>query len=228
MIQEELVQINELDKEVGKLLVEIARRSIKEKFNLDNVNLNEYKNDILNKKGLAFVTIEKISGNTTTLRGCIGYVEAIAPLKNIVSQAAKAAAFSDPRFYPLKKDELSQIVIEVTILTKPEEIKVKDRWELPKVIKVGDDGLIVKKGILYSGLLLPQVAKEYCWDEETFLAETCIKASLEPDCWLDHTVRIEKFRGIIFRETEPESKDILVISPNEVKCKLNELINYMA
>lgn len=220
------MQIQELNKEIGRLLIEIARRAIKEKFNLDNLNLSEYENPILNKKGLAFVTIEKLTGNTTTLRGCIGYVEAVAPLKNIVASAAKAAAFSDPRFRPLDREELDKIIVEVTILTKPEEIKIENRWDLPKIIKVGEDGLIVEKGILYSGLLLPQVAKEYCWDSETFLAETCIKASLEPDCWLDKSVRIKRFNGIIFRETEPNSKDILVISPKDVKCKINELLNY--
>ncbi|WP_338599819.1 AmmeMemoRadiSam system protein A [Sulfolobus tengchongensis] len=224
MMQEDLVQIQELNKEIGRLLIEIARKAIKEKFNLDRLNLEEYNNPILNKKGLAFVTLEKINGNTTSLRGCIGYIEAVASLKQIVASAAKASAFSDPRFYPLQRDELSQIVVEVTILTKPEEIRVKDRWELPKVIKVGEDGLIIEKGILYSGLLLPQVPKEYCWDAETFLAETCIKASLEPDCWLDNSVKVKRFNGIIFRESNPNGDDVLVIRPNEVKCKLGDLL----
>uniref|UniRef100_D0KRP3 Protein Ssol_1174 n=1 Tax=Saccharolobus solfataricus (strain 98/2) TaxID=555311 RepID=D0KRP3_SACS9 len=189
------------------------------------MDLSKYDNPILDKKGLAFVTLEKIAYNTSSLRGCIGYVEAVAPLKQIAASAAKAAAFSDPRFNPLQEDELANIIIEVTVLTKPEEIKVKDRWDLPKIIKVGEDGLIVEKGILHSGLLLPQVPMEYCWDEETFLAETCIKASLEPDCWLDSSVRIKRFHGIIFKETKPNGSDIIVIKPSDIKCKLNELIN---
>ncbi|QGA55001.1 AmmeMemoRadiSam system protein A [Sulfolobus sp. E5-1-F] len=225
MIQGDLVQIQELNKEIGQLLIEIAKKSIKEEFKLDKLDLSNYNNPILDKKGLAFVTLEKITHNTTSLRGCIGYVEAVAPLKQIVASAAKAAAFSDPRFNPLQKDELSEIIIEVTVLTKPEEIKVENRWDLPKIIKVGEDGLIVEKGILHSGLLLPQVPMEYCWDEETFLAETCIKASLEPDCWLDNSVTIKRFHGIIFRETRPNGSDIIVIEPRDIKCKLNELLN---
>ncbi|ADX85876.1 AmmeMemoRadiSam system protein A [Saccharolobus islandicus] len=225
MIQGDLVQIQELNNEIGRFLIEIARKAIKEEFKLDKLDLSNYNNPILDKKGLAFVTLEKITYNTSSLRGCIGYVEAVAPLKQIVASAAKAAAFSDPRFNPLQKDELSEIIIEITVLTKPEEIKVKDRWDLPKIIKVGEDGLIVEKGILHSGLLLPQVPMEYCWDEETFLAETCIKASLEPDCWLDNSVRIKRFHGIIFRETRPDGSDIIVVKPSDIKCKLNELLN---
>lgn len=224
MISEGLVTIQELNLEIGRTLIQIARRSIYEKFSLDKLKLDDYNNPILDKKGLAFVTLEEIYDNRTELRGCIGYVEAVAPLKEIVALAAKAAAFSDPRFKPLSKNELDKIIIEVTVLTKPEEIIINDRWLLPKEITVGKDGLIVEKGILHSGLLLPQVAKEYCWDSETFLAETCIKASLEPDCWIDKSVRIKKFNGIIFREASPNSDNILVINPQNVECKIKSYL----
>lgn len=183
-----------------------------------------FNNEKLFKKGLAFVTLETYLGNTSKLRGCIGYVEAVAPLAEIVRRAAVAAAFSDPRFPPISKDEINDILIEVTVLTKPEEINVKDRKDLVKLIKIGRDGLIVEKGILYSGLLLPQVPMEYCWDEETFLAETCLKAGLSPDCWLDNKVRIRKFEGIIFREKYPNSEEIQMILPSEIKCKKSELL----
>jgi uncharacterized protein (TIGR00296 family) len=226
MSLEQLVTIQELDENIGKDLVKIARESIYQKFGLAKLDLNKYNNPILNKKGLAFVTLEKISGNTTTLRGCIGYVEAVAPLKEIVSKASVAAAFSDPRFPPLSKHEIDKIIIEVTVLTKPQEINVNNRWDLPKYIKVGEDGLIVEYGIMYSGLLLPQVPMEYCWDEETFLAETCIKAGLAPDCWLSNKVKIKKFQGIIFREISPNSENILVLRPNQIKCKKEEFLNF--
>ena len=218
----DLVRIEELDETRGKTLIEIARRAIAEEFGLDKLDLNQYSDEVLTKKGLAFVTLETYSGETTSLRGCIGYVEAVAPLKEIVARAAQAAAFSDPRFPPLSRSELDSILIEVTVLTKPEPVRVENRFDLPKAIKVGEDGLIVEKGILHSGLLLPQVPMEYCWDEETFLAETCIKAGLKPDCWLDPSVTIKKFNGIIFREKYPKSEEILVLRPIEVKCKLAE------
>ena len=227
MSQERLVAIEELNEELGKKLVKIARDSIAIKLDLKKANfkdyLSSYQDEILNKKGLAFVTLETYYGSSTSLRGCIGYVEAVAPLKDIVSKAAIAAAFSDPRFPPLSKNEFNNIIIEVTVLTKPQEVNVENRWDLPSYVKVGEDGLIVEYGILYSGLLLPQVPMEYCWDEETFLAETCIKAGLEPDCWLNKNVKIKKFQGIIFREIEPNSDNILVIRTNQVKCKKEEL-----
>lgn len=227
MSQEQLVAINELNNEVGKLLVKIARDSIASRLGISKIKLDEYlssyNEEILNKKGLAFVTLETYYGSSTSLRGCIGYVEAVAPLKEIVSKAAIAAAFSDPRFPPLSKDEFDNIIIEVTVLTKPQELNVENRWELPKYIKIGEDGLIVEYGILYSGLLLPQVPMEYCWDEETFLAETCIKAGLDPDCWLNKKIKIKKFQGIIFRELYPKSEDIKMIKPKEVQCKKEEI-----
>ncbi len=218
----DLVRIEELDETRGKALVEIARRAIAQEFGLDRLDLSQYTDEVLNKKGLAFVTLETYSGETTSLRGCIGYVEAVAPLKEIVARAAQAAAFSDPRFPPLAKSELDTVIVEVTVLTKPEPVQVTNRFDLPKAIKVGRDGLIVEKGILYSGLLLPQVPVEYCWDEETFLAETCLKAGLKPDCWLDPSVTVKKFNGIIFREKYPKSEEIIVLHPSEAKCKLTE------
>ncbi|MBP1357559.1 MAG: TIGR00296 family protein [Sulfolobus sp.] len=227
MSQEQLVEIKDLNEELGRKLVKIARDSIANRLGLVKLNveqyLSSYQDEVLDKKGLAFVTIETYYGTSTSLRGCIGYVEAVAALKEIVFKAAVAAAFSDPRFPPLSKNEFNNIIIEVTVLTKPQEVKVENRWDLPKSIKVGEDGLIVEYGILYSGLLLPQVPMEYCWDEETFLAETCIKAGLQPDCWLNENVKIKKFQGIIFRELYPNSTMISVIRTNEVKCKKEEL-----
>jgi len=187
---------------------------------LEKLDLNIYDNQVVNKKGLAFVTLEEVSGSTYSLRGCIGFVEALAPLKEIVARAAVAAAFSDPRFPPLSKSELERIIFEVTVLTKPEEIIVDDRWELPKLIRIGEDGLLVEYGIFYSGLLLPQVPVEYGWDEETFLAETCIKAGLPPDCWLDKKIKVKRFKGIIIRELEPNSNQVRIFKPYEIGKKV--------
>ena len=221
----QLVTISELNEELGRKLVKIARQAIEVELGLRK-NVDDSLNDpVLDKKGLAFVTLEKLTGTSTSLRGCIGYVEAVAPLKEIVRRAAVAAAFSDPRFPPLRRDEIDSIIIEVTVLTKPEEIAVNDRKDLVNVVRVGEDGLIVEYGIMYSGLLLPQVPMEYCWDSETFLAETCIKAGLEPDCWLNPKVKVKKFQGIIFREIMPNSDNIVVLRPNQVKCKKDEILN---
>ena len=129
--------------------------------------------DLLTEKRGVFVTLYK----KKHLRGCIGFPEPILPLGIALIKAAKAAAFEDPRFSPLSTSELKEIKIEITLLTKPKKTD-------PKKIKVGKDGLIIKKGF-NSGLLLPQVAVEYKWDAKTFLEQTCLKAGLDKDAWKD-------------------------------------------
>ncbi|MCH1770911.1 MULTISPECIES: TIGR00296 family protein [Metallosphaera] len=218
-----LLSIEDIDLQVGKKLVKIARSSIERRLRGKGES-PKFEDPVLDKYGMAFVTLESDLGGKYELRGCIGYIEAVAPIKEIVSKAALAAAFSDPRFPPVRPEELDQLVIEVTILTKPENIEVDDRRKLPSMIEVGKDGLIVEKGIMYSGLLLPQVPVEYCWDAETFLAETCIKAGLLPDCWLENSVKIKKFQGIIIREESPNG-NVTIMRPSDIKCKLPLTLN---
>lgn len=79
---------------------------------------------------------------------------------------------------------------------------VSDRKSLPKLITIGKHGLVVERG-LYKGTLLPVVPVEYCWDPEEFLSETCVKAGLEPSCWLDPSTRIYYYEGKAFKERTP-------------------------
>jgi hypothetical protein len=72
-------------------------------------------------------------------------------------------------------------------------------------VVVGRDGLIVGKKF-HRGLLLPQVATEYGWDPKEFLAETCMKAGLMPDAWLDRDAEVWRFSAEIFCETEPRGQ----------------------
>lgn len=136
------------------------------------------------------------------LRGCIGIPLPVMPLNDAIIESAQSAT-RDPRFPPLEEKELTSIVIEVTILTKPELIKVKQPQEYPSHIEIGRDGLIVEQGF-YKGLLLPQVPIEQEWDTEEFLSHTCMKAGLLPDAWFDSNTKIFKFSGQIFTETSPK------------------------
>jgi uncharacterized protein (TIGR00296 family) len=70
---------------------------------------------------------------------------------------------------------------------------------------VGEDGLIVEKGF-YKGLLLPQVAIDFGWDEEEFLCQCCVKAGLPPDEWLVKMTKIYKFQAMVFEEATPKGK----------------------
>ncbi len=127
------------------------------------------------------------------LRGCIGYPEPVLPLVEALVEAAIGAC-RDPRFPPLDASELPNIRIEVSVLTKPKPIK-------PEKIKVGGDGLIIKRGF-YSGLLLPQVATEYGWDREEFLSHTCVKAGLHSDAWKEKGTEILAFQAEVFGEKQ--------------------------
>ena len=142
-----------------------------------------------------FVTLN----NTDGLRGCIGFPMPDKKLSHGIIDAAIAAATEDPRFSPVKTNELNGIVFEVTVLTPPVEITVTDPMEYLEKIKVGRDGLIIRNSFS-SGLLLPQVPVEYGWDVEEFLQHTCEKAGLEKDTWKNEKVKIEKFEGIVYKE----------------------------
>ncbi len=135
------------------------------------------------------------------LRGCIGYPSPVYSLRRALVKAAEDST-SDPRFPRLSADELDRITVEVSILTEPELIEVSKATDYPKKIKIGRDGLIVEKG-QYRGLLLPQVATEWNWNEEEFLSQTCMKAGLPPDAWFEKNTKIFKFNSSIFGEVSP-------------------------
>ncbi|MCX6666757.1 MAG: TIGR00296 family protein [Euryarchaeota archaeon] len=152
-----------------------------------------------NEKLGVFVTIHTFPEHD--LRGCIGIPFPIMSLKEAIIDSAQSAT-RDPRFPTLKENELGNIIIEVTILTKPELIKVKQPQDYLSHIAIGRDGLIVEQSF-YKGLLLPQVPVEQGWDKKEFLSNTCMKAGLLPDAWVDKDIKISKFSGQIFTETKP-------------------------
>jgi AmmeMemoRadiSam system protein A len=138
----------------------------------------------------AFVSLHTHEGD---LRGCIGSIHPVAPLCHAVSSSAVSAAFRDPRFHPLQRDELSRVHIEISVMSPIEVV------EDVESIVVGRDGLIVTRGT-HAGLLLPQVATDFGWDLATFLAQTCAKAGLPRDAWRHPDTRIERFSAEVFGE----------------------------
>ena len=186
-----------LTEEEGKMGLRLARAAI-EKYLSENTRLKAPEDlpaSFEEKRGV-FVTLNKY-GN---LRGCIGYPYPVFKLKDAIIDAAISAAVGDPRFAPVTRGEFEDVTIELTILTMPQVLKVKPK-ELPKHIEIGRLGLIVKKG-LYQGLLLPQVATEYNWSAEEFLCQTCWKAGLPQDAWLEEDTEVSTFEGQIFKEEE--------------------------
>ncbi len=150
-----------------------------------------------------FVTIKHYP--TLTLRGCIGFPDPIGPLSRLIVEAALAAAFEDPRFAPLSKYELDESVIEVSVLTVPEQIKSSTAGGRLKEIKIGRDGLVIKSGF-YSGLFLPVVPIEQKWEKEELLMNLCIKAGLPEDAWKTPRTSLFKFTAQVFNETEPSGR----------------------
>ncbi|NHI91846.1 MAG: TIGR00296 family protein [Candidatus Lokiarchaeota archaeon] len=197
--------------EDGEYLVKLARKNIetylktKKEVKIDPKELlDKYKENA----GI-FVTLRKnIPDNTSNLRGCIGYPLPYYSLYEALIKASISSATGDPRFKPVTSKEMEDLIVEITILTPPQKIKVSSPDEYPKNIKIGEDGLIVRYGG-YSGLLLPQVPVEWKWTEEEFLDHTCNKAGLPSNTWRKaEDIVIEKFQGIIFEEEEPKGKII--------------------
>lgn len=136
-----------------------------------------------------FVTLKR-KGN---LRGCIGNIISDSPLSETIREMSVAAAFRDPRFSPLHKDEIDEITIEISILSPL--VKVENLLN----VKTGRDGLYVRNG-LNSGLLLPQVATEQGWNRKKFINQTFIKAGLTPDYIDDVNTELFSFRADVFGE----------------------------
>jgi len=136
----------------------------------------------------AFVTLKKHG----ELRGCIGTLECQRPLAEEIARVAVSAALEDPRFAPVHQAELDDLDLEVSVLGPLEPIDPAD----PDAIVIGRHGLVVEAGNR-RGLLLPQVATEWGWDRETFLAHTCRKAGLPADCWRQGA-RVYRFAAEVF------------------------------
>jgi uncharacterized protein len=188
--------------EQGTSLVRLARSAV-ERAVTSGAPVKPPSTAFLSEKRGVFVTLNVagVSGEGK-LRGCIGFPYPVKPLGEATMQAAEAAATEDPRFEPVRKEELAGLEIEVSALTPPETISGGPRTELPSKVRIGTDGLIVSTSYT-SGLLLPQVAVEFDLEADDFLSQTCMKAGLPPDAWLSEGTEIKRFQAEIFAEETP-------------------------
>lgn len=185
----------------GTAMIKFCRQVIRSHFTKEKIKSPKLK--ILNEERGLFVTLKTSPGKN--LRGCIGYIEGIMPLKKALGDVSLSSAFRDPRFPPVRSDEMDSLLVEISLLTPPKLIKVKDSQEYPQKITIGSDGLIVEHGFR-KGLLLPQVATEQKWGAKEFLSNACMKAGLSPKHWLDSSAQIYKFSAEVFAELEPGGK----------------------
>ncbi len=174
-------------------LLALARRTLHERLDYPPPSTAEpTKGPGLQEERGAFVTLT-LAGN---LRGCIGTFRAESPLWQVVQTMVVSAALHDPRFPPVRAQELDAIEIEISALTPLRVITDMDK------IEVGIHGLYVTRGN-ESGVLLPQVAVEYGWDRTEFLQQTCRKAGLPSGAWQEGAT-IEVFSAEVFSESAPD------------------------
>lgn len=176
-----------LTDEEKEILHKIAKVTIESKCRGEKYPEIKISSETLMEKRGAFVTLHKRG----KLRGCIGYIRAQKPLHETIREMALAAAFQDSRFNPVKKYELKNINIEISVLTPLKKIDSIEE------IEVGKHGIYIIKGY-NSGILLPQVATEYGWDRNTFLEHTCTKAGLPTDAWKKKDTEIYIYSADIF------------------------------
>ena len=177
-----------LSDEEKKILKEIALTSIKDSLAgkpiAQPILNSQY--PVLNSKCGAFVSLHKQG----RLRGCIGHFGEDVPLHEIVAEMARAAAFEDPRFMPVTKDELEDIDIEISVLTPMRRIQSLDEFELHR------HGIYIRRGY-HSGTFLPQVADEVNWTKEEFVSHCAQdKAGIGWDGWRDAELYV--YEAIVF------------------------------
>ena len=183
----------ELNAHEKQVLLAIARQAIILGVQSGQEYVEPREEKTLNQRNGCFVTIKQ----NGQLRGCIGNFQSELPLFKEVAHMAQASAAKDPRFYPLKEEDLDNFNIEISVLShlqKPESIED---------IEVGKHGIYIEKSF-YRGVLLPQVATEHKWDRQTFLKQTCIKAGLPTDAWEADDADIYVFSAQVFGEETAE------------------------
>ncbi len=131
------------------------------------------------------------------LRGCIGSIHAMNPLRNTVADMAVAAATGDSRFAPMTSADMRYADIEISVLSELEPAHAED-------VRVGTHGVLIVRGSK-RGVLLPQVPTQFGWDRERFVGEACRKAGLASDAYMnDPKLRIMVFTALVFSESEFE------------------------
>jgi len=182
------MHLNDVEK---RELLRTARQSIWNAIKKQTGLSSDCTSEVFQEPAGAFVTL-RLRGE---LRGCIGYIEPRLPLVKTVEEVAAKAALEDPRFYPLTKEELETVDIEISVLSPLQKVNSVDQ------IEVGKHGLVLDGGFA-RGLLLPQVAEEFHWDRDAFLRHTAAKAGLPPDAWNHPAVQLYSFTVEKFSESE--------------------------
>lgn len=172
--------------EEKKILLSLARNTIAKSLGL---SFEEIDASLYDERRGSFVTL-KMKGR---LRGCIGYVLAIKPLYQQIIDLSLEAAYEDPRFPRLEKEEFPYIDIEISVMSAPKKIKDLSEFELSR------DGIILTVGAS-SSIFLPQVADETGWTKDQMLAALSRKAGLYPDAYKSTEAKLMTFTAEVFHD----------------------------
>jgi AmmeMemoRadiSam system protein A len=185
-----------LSDEDRKILLDLARRSVEAASigkRLPEIDFRSY-SQTLQETGASFVTLT----NRGSLRGCIGTLEAYQPLVRDVIERAAAAAVEDFRFNPVRPEEVSSIVIEISVLSKPEVLKYSGPDELLDRLKPGIDGVILKDGRMRA-TFLPQVWEQLP-EKAEFLSHLCTKMGASEGLWKIKNLEVFTYQVLEFHE----------------------------
>lgn len=193
-----MTESKDMSEEKGQQLVKLARQTIAERLGVkkaDSGDIESHLSDeIFQSRRGTFVTLTK----NNQLRGCIGNLMPDKPLKEGIQDNAINAAFNDPRFPALSKEELDEVDIEVSLLTEPKPLTYKDADDLLAKLRPNVDGVILRKG-MHSSTFLPQVWEQLP-DKELFLSHLCLKAGLAGDEWKKGDLDVLTYQVQYFEE----------------------------
>jgi AmmeMemoRadiSam system protein A len=183
---------NLVNKDVdGKLLLKVARQGVERAVGVNDSKISADAQDWMKKSSGVFVTLKKDG----KLRGCIGHIFPRVSVVQGVIENAMAAATRDSRFQPVRPEEVSDLEIEVSVLTEPEPLEYGSPEGLLEKLRPGVDGVVLRKGGRQS-TFLPQVWEEIP-EPEQFLGQLSKKAGLSRDAWKNAdilTYQVESFQ----------------------------------
>lgn len=171
-----------------KELLKLSRQTLEKYFEGKEPEVSEETKKNFSKRRACFVSLTK----NGKLRGCIGSLQPKQALYTELIENTINAAFHDPRFPPLKKEELPAVKIEISLLSVAKPLVFDDSFELLKLINVGVDGVIIQKGYA-SATYLPQVWEDLP-NKDEFLGSLCIKAGLSQDSWRKPGMKVSVYR----------------------------------
>ncbi len=176
-------------------LLKLARSAIERRLGLQTtLEKPAFESDLFLKPLGCFVTLEA-SGQ---LRGCIGNIEPHKPLVEAVADNAISAAFHDPRFPSMTREEWPHVSIEISILSEPKPLEAISADERLDKLVPGVHGVILSRGYRRA-TFLPQVWSQLP-DKRMFLEHLCRKAGMEGRCWEDPQTQIDVYEAEHFHE----------------------------